>query len=480
MPVIHTIIAITVGSFGVFSGLHAMLSKRDPRSALGWLVLCVMLPGIGAAAYWLLGVNRIETRARRWQQRGRFDLARDPSYEKVVGGLEREHPDMAETLESLVKISERVAGRPLLRGNKVEPLHNGENAYAAMLEAIDSAERSVYLSTYLFDTDEAGKRFIAALGRAAERGVLVRVLVDAVGERYSRPRASRLLRKLPGVKVARFLPLALSPRGLRVNLRNHRKLLIVDGKLGFTGGMNIGQRHMVTDERNRKRTSDLHFRVTGPVVWALEEVFFEDWLFTTGEEPKTWDEEHRPEPTAKALCRAISDGPNEDIDRLHWIIVGALSCARQKIQIMTPYFVPNRELLAALNAAALRGVEVDILLPKKNNLPYVAWASQALLWEVLRYGVRVYYQPPPFDHSKLLVVDEFYVMLGSANLDPRSLRLNFEFNLEVYDFELGKQLSEHFEALRQRAQAVTLEDVDSRSLPVKLRDSFCKLFAPYL
>lgn len=478
--VIQTILGVALATFGLISGIHALMNKRDPRSTLGWTVLCILLPGAGAAMYWLFGVNRIHTRARRWQQHGRFSPPSERGYPEAVVALDSEHPLRAETMSALLRTSERVTGRPLLRGNQVQPLFDGEGAYPAMLEAIDGATRSVYLCTYIFDTDAAGRLFIDALGRAAARGVDVRVIVDGVGERYARPRASKLLRRHRGIKVAQFLPLTLSPRALRINLRNHRKLLTVDGRVGFTGGMNIGQRHMVLDATNRRRTADMHFRIIGPGVYALEDMFFDDWYFATGEEPDWEHAEYPVEPAGGAVCRAIRSGPNEAFEVLTWILVGALSVARERVQIMTPYFIPNRELLSALTAAALRGVRVDILLPERSNLPFVAWATEAMLEEVLQHGIRVHYQPLPFNHSKLFLVDEFYVVIGSANLDPRSLRLNFEFNLEIYDASLALQLSRHFDAVLARSRPVTAEALRQLPFWIRFRDAVAKLLSPYL
>jgi cardiolipin synthase len=371
-----------------------------------------------------------------------------------------------------------VTQRPLFGGNQVEPLYNGEQAYPAMLEAIDSARRYIYFSTYIFNVDSVGAQFVDALGRASRRGVDVRVLVDAIGEKYGRPTVGRAMREHPDVRVALFLPLTLSWKSVRVNLRNHRKLLAVDGEVGFTGGMNIAERHMVAQPGNRTPTADIQFRVRGPVVPAMVEIFLDDWFFVTGE--TRWPASQPVAEAGRALCRPIKDGPNEDFERLQWILVGAMSCARDSIQIITPYFIPGRELLTALNSAVLRGVRVELILPEASNLPYVDWACRAMLWEVLQYGTAIYWQPPPFDHTKLLVVDDFYVNLGSANLDPRSLRLNFELNLEVFDPALGAELRCHFEAVRSRSRPVTLDFLDGRAFSVKLRDATAKLFAPYL
>jgi cardiolipin synthase A/B len=266
--------------------------------------------------------------------------------------------------------------------------------------------------------------------------------------------------------------------GIHLNLRNHRKLLVVDGQLGFAGGMNIGDRHLAALDKPG-RVIDLHFAIRGPVVGEMLEIFLEDWHFATGEKfaPLLYP------PVAEggeAFCRAISAGPNEDFEKLAWLLIGAFNCARHRVAIMTPYFIPERALVAAINAATLRGVEVVIILPEKNNLPFLKWASRAYLWEFLQYGTRVFYQPPPFVHSKLLLIDDQYALLGSANLDPRSLRLNFELNIEVYDRALVAELRKHFDTVRQNSREVFLADLDGRPLPVKLRDAFAKLFSPYL
>jgi cardiolipin synthase len=466
--------------FGLASGLHALLRKRDPRAQLMWTATCVGVPLLGATSYWVLGVNRIRTRARKWQEGGRFDAGRQFTfYDEAAEKLSERYPSVAEDMLLLLQISRRVTGLPLIGGNKIVALHNGEEAYPAMLRAIERAERHIFLCTYLFDTDAAGRRFIDALIRAGERGVKVYVLIDAIGEKYARPRAGRLLANKNGVEVARFLPLSISLRALRINLRNHRKILTIDGQIGFTGGMNIGQRHMVADPDNKNATADLHFQISGPVTRALEGVFCEDWFFARGED--IWQPlDAEPIPCGEALCRGVRDGPNEDFEKLQWILVGALTGARKSVRILTPYFIPSRELLAALRTAVLRGAEVELVLPRRSNLRFVDWATNALLAEVIGMGVMVYHQPAPFNHSKLLIVDDFYVNLGSANLDPRSLLLNFEFNVEVYDPALAERLAQHFAEIRERSTRVTMLWLESRNIFKRVRDSAANIMSPYL
>ena len=205
----------------------------------------------------------------------------------------------------------------------------------------------------------------------------------------------------------------------------------------------------------------------------------EDWHFTTEEKRELYPWK-TPEIAGTASCRGISAGPNEAHENLNWIIIGALACAKSHVRIMTPYFIPSRAQLAAINTAALRGVRVEILLPEQSNLPFVAWATNALLFELLEQKTHIYFQPPPFVHSKILLIDDEYALIGSANIDPRSLRLNFEFNVEVFDSETVSELTSHFDRSREQSREISLEDMDKRSLLRRLRDSFCKLFTPYL
>ncbi|UFS71806.1 cardiolipin synthase [Geomonas sp. RF6] len=465
----YILLALALAFFSIVSAGHALINKRDPRSSVGWIITCLVFPLVGPLAYWGMGVNRIYSRARRWHRRGKpAPRLQHPEAPQVVAPL----PEELRFLRELRVLSDRVVSSPLSPGNAIEPLENGEDAYPAMLEAIAAAKRSVHLCTYIFDGDETGRRFVHELKEAVQRGVVVRVIVDSLGEKYSRTTAAELL-KGTGVRFARFLP--LRPGGY-LNLRNHRKILVVDGTLGFTGGMNIGDRHL--SRSGERYVRDLHFRVVGPVVTDLEATFLDDWRFATGEllQAPLYPQEL----PGRALVRAVSDGPDKEFRKLNWIILGAISCARQRVMIVTPYFIPDRALISALVTAALRGVAVVLVLPGKNNLPFVQWATRAYLWELLQHGIRVYLQPPPFVHTKFMTVDGSWSLIGSANLDPRSLRLNFELNLEVYDVRFAQLLEHHCIQAMAGSHQTTLKEVDSRPLPTKLRDGAAKLFSPYL
>jgi len=444
-----------------FGAVHALVTKPDPRSALGWIAICWLFPFAGAILYLLFGVNRVRTRARQLRA----------GLTPIGSAIDSRAPE--DFAGQLTRIGDTVTQRPRLSGNQVVALENGENAFPLMLEAIGAARHSVWLSTYIFETDEVGRGFIAALAAAAARGAQVHVLVDGIGEWYSWPHAVRLLRAA-GVRAARFLPPRLAMPVFSLNLRNHRKLLIVDGETGFVGGMNIGGREV--GKARHRRMADLHFRVRGPAVSQLAECFAADWQFAAGEMLA-------PPPVAQpgagnCLCRVITEGPDEDSDKLLFVILGAIAVAHRQVLIMTPYFIPPPELTAALQTAALRGVEVCLVLPARSNLRYVDWATQRWLPPLLERGIEVYLQRPPFSHTKLLVVDGSYAQIGSANIDPRSLRLNFEIAVEVYDGAVCAGLARYVLSARDHATRLPAGPPAGRA--ARLRDSLFWLLSPYL
>jgi cardiolipin synthase len=465
---------VALGAALAASG-HAIIYKRDSRSATLWTLVIWLLPIAGALLYILLGINRVRrsavamradmVRHRTGTQTTPDAFAADPVFSR---------PDM-EHLRLLERLVDRVASRPLLSGNRVEPLVDGPQAYPAMIEAIDAAAVSIGLSSYIFDSVGVGEKFIAALTRAKERGVEVRVLIDAVGARYSWPTVQGALVE-HGVPVALFHPRLLPLWLPAINLRNHRKILVVDGAVGFTGGINIKREY---SRSGPDMFHDLHFRLRGPAVSHLSEVFVDDWQFTTGEALRGPNWFPNIAPSGDVFVRGIEAGPDENFERLHWVILGALNAARRSVRIITPYFLPNPAIISALVAAALRGVEVDIVLPETSNLPYIQWAVFGQLWQVLDHGARVWLHPGPFDHTKLMVVDGAWTLLGSANWDARSLRLNFELNAECYSTELGRQMEQLAQERLDWSRPLTLAQVDARAVPVKLRDGIARLFAPY-
>lgn len=475
-PVLVGICAVLVAGS---ASAHVILHKRDVRAAIGWVGLIWLVPFAGAGLYGLLGINRIQRRAAELRlHRGAGGASLAPP--GGGGGAAPPVPPLAADdrhLAAIARLVDGTAAPPLTFGNALEPLA-GTDAYDAMIAAIAGAERTVAMATYIFDNDRAGRLFADALEAAVRRGVLVRVLIDGVGARYSFPPMTGNLRARD-IPVAEFLPTFVPVHMAYANLRNHRKILVVDGRVGFTGGMNVRRAHLLAADR-RNGTADTHFRIAGPVVTHLRQTFAEDWAFCTGERLSGPDWVPPLAAVGETVARGIAAGPDEDFERIRFTILAALSQAQRRIRILTPYFVPEPMLMTSLALAAMRGVEVEICIPRRNNLRLVQWASRAKIGQLLAAGCRVWQTPPPFDHSKLMTVDGTWSLVGSANWDQRSLRLNFEFNVECYDKRLAASLDGLIDAKRASSRPLLREDIDRRSLPVKLRDGTAWLLSPYL
>lgn len=454
--------------------IHALLNKRDPRSALLWLIINLGIPVFGPLSYWLLGINRIRRKAHRLYRHHTPYFRTTGAEAFTVHSL----PDRFRGFRNLEHLADRVTRNSTLSGNTVLPLFNGEQAYPEMLAAIEHATDSIHISSYIFDGDGVGETFAEALRSAASRGVHVRIIVDALGELYSK-HPIRTVLKGQNVAIHPYLPLYKSPF---INLRNHRKLLIVDSSLAFTGGMNIRTNHCLEKVSPDHATRDINFKIRGPSVKDLQLSFLDDWHFVTGDviDLPCIDSDSAPVREGEALVRVVSDGPDREHRMLELLITGALTAAQKNIWIMTPYFIPDRAMVSALITTALRGVDVTLVVPKISNLPFVSWASRATYWELLQNGVTIFEQPPPFNHTKLMTVDGVWSLIGSANLDTRSLRLNFELNLSVYDAYLTESLNQYVEEILNFSHRVSLQEMDHRPLPIRVRDGIARLFSPYL
>ncbi len=446
--------------------VHVLLDKRDIGASIGWVGLAWLSPILGGIIYFIFGINRVQRRARKL----RDDQRDDP------GRLATPEPGRDDHLAALERAAFDITQRPPEPGNAVHVLHNGDEAYPEMLAAIGAARTSVALSTYILYADAAGGRFLDALIAAHRRGVAVRVLIDGIGGGYFVSPAYRRL-TAAGVPAARFMHSPLPWRMPFLNLRTHKKILVVDGVTGFSGGMNISAKNVLSG-RPRHPVRDTHFRWTGPVVRQLAEAFAEDWAFATDEtlDGPAWFPTQ--EPAGEAVVRVVTSGPDEDLEKILFLVLSAVSCARQSICLMTPYFLPEERLVTALALAAMRGVSVDVIVPRHSDHRVVDWATRAQIGPMLEHGCRLWLNPPPFDHSKIMVVDGVWCLVGSSNWDMRSFRLNFELDLEVYHSDLAADL----QALMRRCmgEQVVASDLDRRRLPVRLRDAAMRLLLPYI
>jgi cardiolipin synthase len=445
--------------------VHVLLYKRNVGTSISWMGIAWLSPFIGGMLYYALGVNRVKRRAMR--------LRRERSHMFLVAEVAPDAPD-AGPLTPLEYAIGRLTGLSAEVGNRVALMRNGDGAYPAMLAAIDAAEKSVGLASYIFRDDEAGLPFIEALIRAQRRGVQVRVLIDGIGGGYFWSGTYERLRRA-GVPVDRFLHSYVPWKTPFLNLRNHRKLMVVDGRIAFTGGINIGHENLLANKPPHP-VRDTHFRLEGPIVEQLAEAFADDWLYETGE--KLLDEAWFPElqPCGDVVARVVPSGPDEDLEQIEFAVLHAISCARRSIRVVTPYFLPPDVLTTALGLAAMRGVAVEILVPERSNHTILDWARRVPLRSLLEAGCRVLLLPPPFDHSKLMTIDDVWSLIGSANWDTRSFRLNFELNVEIQDEAFARTLMEAI----PEGRPLTLAEIDGDSLPLLLRNNAARLLQPYL
>ncbi len=466
----------------IFSVGQILLHKRDPRAALGWIAVCLLVPIGGVIAYALFGIARTDSRAAKLMKKAKVQLSNGRTFGSALWSDSVDESavkiDLAPEYQHLAMPGQHITGRDFVGGNAIFALYNGEQAYPAMLEAIEKATQCVYLSSYIFTTDSMGQRFIKALGDAAARGVDTRLLVDGVGSFFFRAQKSvaRALME-QGVQVASFLPPTLIPPQFSINLRTHRKVLVCDD-CAFTGGMNISQLHLVDTDRP-DRVQDVHFLCKGPVVWQLQMAFLMDWSFVTGRmDTKDFSFATTCKAQGQSFCRVLMDGPGGSTKTIHDLFCSLISSARHSVRIMTPYFLPTAELAGALTAAVSRGVHVEVVLPALNNHCLVAWAMHHQLPDLVRRGVSIFWQQPPFAHTKLMLVDDHYALVGSANLDQRSLNLNFELVMETLDVKLVAELEDFFDITILRSTPMC----DTRRMPLlkRLRNAVCWLFSPYL
>jgi cardiolipin synthase len=445
--------------------VHILLYKRNIGTSISWMGIAWLSPFIGGALYFALGVNRVKRRAKR--------LRRERSHLFLVDEVAPNAPD-AGPLGPLEYAIGHLTGLSAEADNAVTLLRNGDEAYPAMLAAIDGAKQSVGLASYIFRDDAAGQPFIEALIGAHKRGVQVRVLIDGIGGGYFRSGTNNRL-SAAGVPVDRFLHSYVPWRTPFLNLRNHRKLLVVDGRIAFTGGINIGAENIqATDPRHP--VLDTHFRLDGPVVEQLVEAFADDWLYQTGE--KLLSDAWFPnlEPAGPAIARVVTSGPDEDLEQIEFVALHAIACARHSVRVVTPYFLPPEVLTTALGLAAMRGVRVEVVLPEQSNHTMVDWARRVPIRSLVEAGCHVWLRPPPFDHSKLMTIDDAWSLIGSANWDTRSFRLNFELNVEIQDEAFAARLA----GLTQGGRELLLAELDRDPLLLRLRNNAARLLTPYL
>ncbi len=453
-----------------------VLRQEKPSNCLAWLTVIFFEPWVGLALYLLIGENRLGRRRLKRRQRRRLQL-QVSDYPQI----EPNHvvdPNGADDFSVLVHLAEHVGGLPVVAGNSISLMSDTEEVIDRLVAEIDAARHHVHLLFYIYQDDEVGRRVADALIRAVERGVTCRVLADGVGSRRLFRRLAPELRR-HGVQIYPALPANLWRLPFaRLDLRNHRKLAVIDGRAAFTGSQNIVEPSY--GHRRAGTWHDVMARITGPVVRQLQGIFLEDWFYESGElleDPALFP--HCPADGPIAV-QVVPTGPDQPTELFQDLIVRAIFLARRRVVITSPYFIPNEAMLLALRMAALRGVEVDLAMPRRSDHRLVAAAGSFYCEYLMRYGVRVFLFLDGMLHAKTLTVDDELAMFGTANYDIRSFRLNFELNLFVHNEQAVRQVRDLQQRYLERSRRATGDDWPSRTLVGRLKVNLAKLFSPLL
>lgn len=479
----------------IFLGVafHCLRTRRNAPSAILWMFLAWSFPIIGAVCYLAFGINRIPTKG--WlkdqadqEMRAKRDvcLADDAPPSVYWRGIQRaETPPLGPLFASNLNavMDALLADYPALDGNRVELLVDGDAAYPRMLEAIRGARHHIHLQSFIIHNDIAGREFMDALAEKARRGVPVRVLYDRLGSTYGVLSGFfRRYRKVPNMHVVGWTQANPIKRLFQVNLRNHRKILVVDGRMAFCGGVNISAYNLSSPDP--LKVHDYHFAIAGPVVQELQYSFLRDWHFMTdASADQLLIPEHFPplDPAGNALVRVVNSGPTtSELGVVADIFFSAIASARTHLLILTPYFVPGDEIMQALRSAALRGVRIQLVVPLKNNHPVAGLAGRALYDDLLKVGVEIYERRPPFIHAKALIMDNAMALVGTANFDCRSLRLSYETNLAVFEAEFIQELGQSIAGEIEESDRLERGAWRQRPLSYRMVENFCNLMTPIL
>lgn len=439
-----------------------LLKRRGrPTSAIAWLLVLFAVPAIGTLAWWIVGRTRIDRRLRKHAHNKR-EVGNRIGFPESVPGTH---------FDSMLPARARGRNSFSTGGNRAVLLTEGKATFAELEAAIENAQICVHLLFYIFKTDETGNRICRRLEDCAKRGVEVRVLLDGFG---SGEMIRSLKRRLcpSGVRVGVFFPARFWPLTPRLNFVNHRKLVTIDNRIGFTGGINIGDEY-------KYAWRDLMVKMEGPCVEGLNHIFLEDWFFATREELSDPRGTKRLEGDGVCDTSLIASGPDTE-DWIHDAYFLAITSAKERLYISTPYFIPTPALLTALRTASGRGVDVRIVLPSLSDVLLVMWASRSFYRALVSAGVRIYEYSGAMLHAKALVVDREILSVGTANIDNRSFRLNFELSLFLANSEMNEQLSDWLGEIMSQSEEITSEILDEKSMPRKLAESAAHLLSPLL
>lgn len=478
---------------GIIVSINIILQNRDPAKTMAWLLIFILLPGIGLVIYAALGRNIRKRKIFKTQK-----LATNIKENNLFKNME--------PIEELVELEQRaINGNDLIKdtyyegikkkvislllntgkfpfttNNNVKVFIDGNEKFESLLKDIEQAKEHIHLEYFIIKNSEIGIKLKELLIKKANEGVSIKILYDDVGcWRFWFDRRFFQDMKDEGIEIVPFLPAKFPIIGGKINYRNHRKIAIIDGHIGYTGGINIGDEYMGKNEKFGY-WRDTHIRIEGSSVYMLQMVFLIDWYYTTKKE--SFDERYFPKLNymGNSMIQVVATGPDSDWEAIHYAYFSAICNAKERVYIETPYFIPDESLLRALKSAALSGVDVRIIFPSIADHKIVHQASYSYFDDILRSGGKVYLYKKGFIHSKVVIIDNKISSIGSANMDLRSFMLNFEMNAFIYDKKIIKKITDDFFKDIENSEEIKLKDFENRPFIKKWVESVARLFSPIL
>jgi len=478
--IIAEIITIIFGLSTIFIAILIILENRNPSRTVAWLLVLLVFPVLGFLLYIFIGRSLRKKRKVRRHLQDSDVLELESVIERQLKMLQEPEYKVHQAIYShkrLVNLALNNSSAPFTINNRCQVLTNGKETFAAILDSISRAQKHLHLEYYIVKPDNIGRKIQKLLVEKARRGVEVRLLYDAVGGRklkrdYLQPLISA------GAEVGVYLPVKFPFLRSRINYRNHRKIIVVDGTVGFVGGLNIGDEYLGRGKLGFWR--DTHMKLEGESVYCLQRIFLHDWHFAT--KKKVMSPEYFPEMPAYGSqpIQITAGGPDSEWASILQTHFAAIVSARERVYIASPYFVPDESILMALKTAALSGVDVRLILPNKPDHYSVFWASMSYVQEVMEAGVKVYLYQKGFMHAKVLLVDGVVASVGTTNMDMRSFNLNFEVNALIYDKDVVSRLEEDYTRDLEDSKLITYEEWLNRGIWTRFKESSARLLSPVL
>lgn len=453
-----------------------LLENRNPAKSLVWVLVLIFLPIVGIVFYAFVGQDFRRRKIISKKSLHRLNVHTDFDYYR---NREQEKDTLPLEIKHTIKLLEKCAESPVYGQSKIDIFTSGKDTFDAIFADIESAKEHIHVEFYIVEPDEIGFRFRDLLIKKAKEGVRVRFIYDYLGGFGLKKKFLQPL-KAAGIFVHAFMPAIPYISLSKVNYRNHRKIVVVDGRVGYTGGMNVADRYVKGNKLGLWRDTQVRFE--GAAVHGLQNAFLIDWFFVS--QKLISDLKYYPKPKVfsewQNLVQIVSSGPDTDFENVMQGIISMLNSAQKYIYIHTPYFLPTESILSALQIASLSGVDVKLMLPEKSDTHLAQMATKSYLLQILESGVRVFFYKKAFLHSKAIVADDLVSTVGSSNMDFRSYEQNFELNAFIYDEKTAKTLRESFENDLKQCKEITLTGWKRRKKKERLKDSIARLFSPLL